>query len=80
MTRKSLYPSNTLLYTCINILSLVLYIDNGLLGLRHVGDDTVRDDEQDEVLRAVRDRRGVPAVQEGKRSEVNRSGGGLDSD
>lgn len=34
----------------------VLYIDYGLLGLRHVCDDSVRDDEQYEVLRAVRHR------------------------
>lgn len=65
-----LHRSNPLLlYICIYAISLVLYIDNGLLGLRHVGDDAIGDDEQDEVLRAVRDRRGVPAVRRRRRGQ-----------
>lgn len=36
------------------------HVDNGLLGLRHVGDDAVRDDEQHRVLGAVLHRGRVP--------------------
>lgn len=34
----------------IDSLNLLLYIDYGLLGLSHVRDHAVGDDEQDEVL------------------------------
>lgn len=46
------------------------YVDDRLLGLGHVRDDAVRDDEEHKVLGAVLHRRRVPAAQQHTPSRV----------
>lgn len=53
-------------------LKVARYIHYGLLGLRHVRDHAVRDDEQDEVLRAVHHCRCIPGMKR-ERQESQRS-------